>query len=61
MTKGDVKEMQGLVDKGCLKFVASAPEGAKIISSKVVRTFKGDSVKSRLVLRDIAHGKPKPA
>ena len=61
VTKGDVKEMQGLVDKGCLKFVASAPEGAKTISSKVVRTFKGDGVKSRLALRDIAHGKPKPA
>ena len=61
VTKGDVKGMQGLVDKGCLKFVASVPDGAKAISSKVVRTFKGDGVKSRLVLRDIAHGKPKPA
>ena len=49
VTKGDIKEMQGLVDKGCLKFVAIAPAGTKIISSKVVRTFKGDGVKSRLV------------
>ena len=60
VTKGDVKEMQGLIDKGCLKFVTSVPDGAKVISSKVVRTFKGDGVKSRLVLRDIAHGKPNP-
>ena len=56
--KGDVKEMQGLIDKHTLKFVSEPPKDARIITSKVVRTFKGDGVKSRLVLRDIAKSKP---
>ncbi len=47
-----------MIDKVTLKFVANPPDGAKIITSKVVRTFKGDGVKSRLVLRDIAKTKP---
>ena len=56
--KGDEKEMQGLIDKGTLKFIETPPTEAKIISSKVVRSFKGDGVKSRLVMRDIARTKP---
>ena len=58
MIKGDVKEMQGLIDKHTLKFVSEPPKDARIITSKVVRTFKRDGVKSRLVLRDIAKSKP---
>ena len=42
VVKGDIKEMQGLLDKGTLKFVAQPPEGAKTITSEVVRTFKGE-------------------
>ena len=56
--KGDVKEMQGLADKHNLKFVSEPPKDARVITSKVVRTFKGDGVKSRLVLRDIESPKP---
>ena len=40
--KGDEKEMQGLIDKGTLKFIETPPTEAKIISSKVVRSVKGD-------------------
>ena len=43
--KGDMKEMQGLIDKGTLKFVKNPPDGAKIITSKIVRSFKGDGSK----------------
>ncbi len=56
--KGDTKEVQGFIDNGTLKFIDTPPTGARVITSKVVRTFKGDGVKSRLVLRDIAKTKP---
>jgi hypothetical protein len=56
--KGDLKEMQGLIDKQTLKFVSETPKDAKVITSKVVRSFKGGGVKSRLVLRDVAKTKP---
>ncbi len=38
--KGDEKEMQGLIDKGTLKFIEAPPAESKVISSKVVRSFK---------------------
>ncbi len=58
MIKGDVKETQGLLHKHTLTCVSEPPKDARIITSQVVRTFKGDGVKSRLVLRDIAKSKP---
>ena len=58
VAKGDLKETQGLIDKQTLKFVTEPPKDARVVTSKVVRNFKGDGMKSRLVLRDIAKTKP---
>ena len=51
---GDLKELQGLFDKGVLEPTSEVDRSYREIPSKVVRSYKGTGVKSRLVLKDIA-------
>ena len=58
----DLKEVQGLFDKGVLKIATTnmnkGGEKARFISSKVVRRSKNQAVKSRMCLRDFNRGRP---
>ena len=60
--KGDLKELQGLFDKGVLTMATpnlnKGGEKARFISSKVVRRSKNQVVKSRMCLRDSNRGRP---
>ena len=54
---GDLKEMQGLADRKVFKVAKAKPPGARFISSRMVRRWKMEAIKSRFVLRDIARSK----
>jgi hypothetical protein len=60
--EGDVKEVKGFWDQHVFKRVTQEeiPEGARYIDMRLVRRVKGDKVKSRLVLRDIARSRGDP-
>jgi hypothetical protein len=52
--KGDLAELQGLLDDGCSELIQEAPQGARRMGGRFVRRIKGTSVKSRWVLQDFA-------
>ena len=60
--QGDLKELQGLFDKGVLRpareEARSDGKQPRYVSSKVVRKTKGENVKSRMCLRDFNRGRP---
>ena len=60
--QGDLKELQGLFDKGVLRPAREEARNdgkyPRYISSKVVRKTKGENVKSRMCLRDFNRGRP---
>jgi hypothetical protein len=60
--QGDLKELQGLFDKGVLRpareEARSDGKRPRYISSKIVRKTKGENVKTRMCLRDFNHGRP---
>ena len=60
--RGDLKELQGLFDKGVLRLSSeetrSDGKQPRYISSKIVRKTKGEDVKSRMCLRDFNRGRP---
>ena len=60
VTQGDIKEMKGLWEQLVFEKVEGhdIPDDAKFVDSRLLRRIKGDLVKSRLVLRDIAKDKP---
>ena len=54
--EGDLRELQGLLDGKTFTVVPEEelPEGIRRIGSRPVRRIKGEAVKSRLVLQDLA-------
>ena len=55
---GDVKEIQGLLERGVIALVPEMPKHLRFIPSRMVRRYKGSDIKSRCVLQDVAKTKP---
>jgi len=56
--EGDRKELQGLFDRKALRMITECSKTARYIPSKMVRRLKGEGVKSRMCLRDVAYARP---
>ena len=55
--EGDVKEVQGLFDKGVFERMGNQRPEGRYISMRMIRRWKGEVIKSRLCLQDVAYFK----
>ena len=51
---GDLKEVQGLFDKGVFQIMGRVRPECRFISMRMIRRWKNKIIKSRLCLRDVA-------
>ena len=56
--EGDVKEVQGLFDKQVFVIAGKQRPQGRHIPMRMIRRWKGDFIKSRLCLQDVARDKP---
>ena len=55
--QGDEKEVKGLFEKGVFRVAGKQKPEGRYISMRMIRRWKGESIKSRLCLQDVAYKK----